>query len=78
MNEAVWPPGRVTQGVLDFGIGNCSFIGSANRVVFDHLPLFPDFSTLSNAAGTTSGSFTGNVDTAGIDVIGFSFLAMNA
>lgn len=43
------------------------------RVVFDPAPMFPDIGTLSNAAGATSGSITGNFDAAGIDVIGFPF-----
>ena len=63
------------EGISDFGTGNWFFTGGVARVVFDPVPLFPDIGTLSNAAGATSGSFTGNFDTAGIEVIGFSFLA---
>jgi|GEM_PF-3768682 len=66
------------EGISDFGTGTWSFTGGAARVVFDPVPLFPDMGTLSNAAGATSGSFTGDFDVAGIDVIGFSFLAPTA
>ncbi len=65
------------EGISDFGSGTWSFTGGAARVVFDPVPLFPDIGTLTNAAGATSGSFTGNFDVAGIDVIGFSFFAPN-
>ncbi len=65
------------EGVSDFGTGNWVFTGGMARVVFDPVPMFPDIGTMSNAAGATSGSFTGNYDAAGIDVIGFSFLAPN-
>jgi hypothetical protein len=65
------------EGVAEFGTGSWVFTGGMARVVFDPAPMFPDIGTLSNAAGATSGSFTGNFDAAGIDVIGFSFLAPN-
>jgi hypothetical protein len=65
------------EGVSDFGTGNWVFTGGMARVVFDPAPLFPEIATVSNAAGATSGSFTGNYDAVGIDVIGFSFFAPN-
>jgi hypothetical protein len=65
-------------GVTEYGTGTWTFTGGVARVVFAPVPLFPDIGTLSNAPGATSGSFTGNFDNAGIDVVGFSFLALNA
>ena len=56
--------------------GAWSFTGGAARVLFSN-PGFPvpESATLSNTPSATSGSFTGNYDAAGIDTIGFSFLA---
>ncbi len=65
-------------GTSDFGTGNWSFTGGAARVAFfDPGFGFPDLCTLSNSPGATSGSFTGNYENAGIEVIGFSFMALN-
>jgi hypothetical protein len=65
-------------GTSGFGFGTWSFTEGAARVSFINPGIgLPDLCTLSNLPGATSGSFTGNYDTAEIDVIGFSFMAPN-
>lgn len=66
-----------TTGIVPFGpTGVWSFTGGVARVLFSN-PGFavPDNATLSNTPTASSSSFTGNYDAAGIDTIGFSFLA---
>jgi len=59
----------INSGVWDFS-------GGEARVTFFNtgIPIF-DFGMLSNSSTASSGAFTGNYDTAGINVIGFTFQA---
>lgn len=64
-------------GSSDLFTGSWSFTGGIARAVFVNTGgiAFPDICTLSNTPTATSGSFTGNYDTADINAIGFSFMA---
>lgn len=65
-----------TTGIFPFGeTGAWLFDGNTARVLFDPVFAVPDNAVLSNTPAASSGSFTGNYDAAGIDTIGFSFLA---
>jgi len=65
------------QGSLSLGNGSWSYTGGAARITFnDTTPIsIPDTGTLSNLAGATSGSFTGDYVNAGINLIRFRFYA---
>jgi len=63
------------MGTTVFGSGQWSFTGGTARIKFNTGFAFPDSATLSNSASASSGAFTGNYDQAGINLIGFSFLA---
>jgi len=63
------------EGTSSSFSGSWSFSGGIARVNFQADFPFGDIGTLKSSLGATSGSFTGNYDIAGIDAIGFSFLA---
>jgi hypothetical protein len=66
-------------GTSELFTGTWSFTGGAARISFAAIGIgFPEIGTLSNTPSATSGSFTGNYDAAGIEVIGFSFYAPSA
>jgi len=71
--------GSGANGWIDsttFGTGNWSFTGGVARVNFINTGIaFPDGAKLSGTASASSGAFTGNYDQAGINLVGFSFLA---
>jgi hypothetical protein len=60
-----------TFGPAAWNIGG----GQAQITFFNTEPPFPYKGTLSNAPTASSGSFTGNYDQAGINIIGFTFRA---
>ncbi len=64
-------------GTTSFLTGNWAFSGGEAKISFADIGMFafPDFGLLSNSPSATSGSFTGNYDAAGANVIGFSFYA---
>lgn len=64
------------QGSGDPGYGSWVFTGGAARVNFVDTGFpFPIVGRLSNAPTASGGSFTGNYDAAGIELIGFRFLS---
>lgn len=65
------------QGSSAYGTGSWVFTGGAARVNFSDTGFIslPDVATLSNLTTGSGGSFTGNYDTAGVELIGFSFLS---
>lgn len=63
-------------GSSAFGLGTWSFTGGTARLTVSPFgPGFPDSCVLSNTPAATSGSFTGDYNVAGIEAIGFSFMA---
>ena len=64
------------QGSSSFG-GTWTFTGGAARVTFPDTGFIaiPDVGTLSNLPSASGGSFTGNFEAAGIELIGFRFFS---
>ncbi len=65
------------KGTCDYVSGSWNFTGGAARVNFNDTGFVPvpDVAVLSNAPSASSGSFTGNFDVAGVENIGFKFMA---
>lgn len=64
------------QGSGDPGYGSWTLTGSVARLNFNDTGLpFPIVGSLSNTPTASGGSFTGNYDVAGVEMIGFSFLS---
>lgn len=65
------------EGSVQLGAGAWTFTGDVARLTFsDTTPApIPDIGILSNLPWASSGSFTGNYDQIGIELIGFRFMA---